>query len=74
MTMVEHIASVIQRRSERWTLPLSIQEAEELARTVIWAIREPSGEMKDAGAFTFDGNLTGQPTRCWQAMIDQALK
>ena len=60
-------------------------EAEEYARAAIAAMREPTGEMKDAGADSYGvpapaiGSLplsviNGQPTKAWQAMIDEALK
>ena len=53
------------------------------ARYVLTAMREPTGEMKDAGADTFGvGNtaigplvqvLDGQPSKVWRAMIDAGL-
>lgn len=53
------------------------------ARYVLTAMREPTGDMKDAGAETFGvGNtaigllvkvLDGQPSKVWRAMIDAAL-
>lgn len=54
------------------------------ACAAIAAMREPTGEMKDAGAETYGlGNsvigpagaaLVGQPTKAYQAMIDKALE
>lgn len=54
------------------------------ARAAIAAMREPTGEMKDAGADSYGvptpaiGSLplsviSGQPTKAWKAMIDAAL-
>jgi hypothetical protein len=55
------------------------------ARAAIMAMREPSGPMKEAGAMTYGihtptiGSLPltlidGQPTKAYQAMIDEALR
>ena len=52
-----------------------------IVRAVLAAIREPTGEMIDAGADSFefpDGpfgrpSLIGQPSKTWRAMIDAAL-
>lgn len=57
---------------------------ERTARAAIEAMREPTGEMKNAGAASYGVGdayigegaalLNGQPTRAWQAMIDEALR
>ena len=58
-----------------------------IARAAIEAMREPTGEMKDAGAETFGlpkngiyigpipkDTLDGQPSKAWRAMIDEILR
>jgi hypothetical protein len=53
--------------------------AREKARNAIAAMREPTGEMIDAGAgsVVIAGfgrfSLEGQPSKAWRAMIDAAL-
>ena len=60
-------------------------EYEQKARAAIAAMREPTGEMVDAGAASYGvptpaiGSLPlsvidGQPTKAWRAMIDEALR
>lgn len=49
-----------------------------IGRAAIAAMREPTGEMINAGAdtFLFDAgkpDISGQPTKTWQAMINTAL-
>lgn len=55
------------------------------ARAAIAALREPTDEMKGAGANSYGLHtphigplpielIDGQPTKAWQAMIDEALK
>ena len=62
-----------------------ISERRARARAVLRALRDPTGEMKEAGAATYGvvtpaiGSLplsviNGQPTKAWRAMIDEALK
>jgi hypothetical protein len=54
-----------------------------IAQNVLEALREPTGEMKDAGAATYgihdahigplpQGVIIGQPSKAWRAMIDAA--
>lgn len=48
------------------------------AIAAITAMREPTGEMIDGGAeslWTLRGpDLNGQPSKCWRAMINAALR
>ncbi len=49
-----------------------------IGRAAVAAMREPTGDMINAGAatFTFDAgkpDISGQPTKTWQAMIDEVL-
>lgn len=49
-------------------------------RQALKALYWPTGEMIDAGAESFGCNpwdnpdLVGQPTKCWQAMLDALLE
>lgn len=80
--MLDRVAAAIRESEAYWWNRDDEPEdglAETLARVAIAAMREPTGEMKDAGADSFeygsdDGvSLAGQPTKCWQAMIDAAF-
>lgn len=63
--------------------PIWKEVFQKTGRAVIEALRETTGEMKDAGAETLlvyrepEGwvpSLDGQPSKAWQAMIDAALR
>ena len=84
--MVERVAILLVQlenlyftNSEKWgALDAEAREQwREDASTIIAAMREPTGSMIDAGALSFDlsgrSALDGQPSKCWQAMIDAAL-
>jgi hypothetical protein len=57
-----------------------VKDSLDKARRVIEALREPSGDMIDAGAESFEfredfkPSLDGHPTKAWQAMCDAILK
>lgn len=77
--MVERLTLAIQTRANDGAdSPVDYGDAEYLARAVLEALREPSGEMMVAGWKKADerdailGN--GEIVMLWQAMIDAALK
>ena len=68
--IAEKIAPAIDARA-----PYAKVMIDAAARAAIEAMREPTSDMINAGAdtFTFDQgkpNISGQPTKAWQAMID----
>lgn len=76
--MIEKVARVLafdhHRTEDNW------QEWSGVARSVIEAMRDPTGEMIDAGAETYEAepwvtgcSLDGQPSKAWRAMVDAAL-
>lgn len=95
---VEKLAMIIAYRYNGWHLftpttdlvrawninPQSEKEKfQGAARAVLEGMREPTGEMIDAGEKTLmtysetDGwtkSLDGQPSKAWRAMIDELLK
>lgn len=66
---IERLREALERADHTLTL-----------RAAIKAMRQPNGKMIDAGAESFDFDpfntpgMVGQPTKCWQAMIDAALE
>ena len=75
MTMVERVARAILKEERNLDLELSSDITKQsycrYARAVIEAMREPTSEMVDA-AYANTGGVGA--TKCWQAMIDEALK
>lgn len=74
--MVERVAGVIVENNMR----LSWEEARDLARAAIEAMREPTIAMVKAGTISWDPMDGGpvrpmfEPTKPYQSMIDAALK
>lgn len=80
--MVDRVANAIRAKSReiymrvnmRWddpeeTQPINAEEAAEIARAAIEAMREPTKKMVEAGTYRHAVYEEG-----WQAMIDAALK
>ena len=76
--MIERVSQAIKQKlcnmdepSEPCALIATAEQAMQLARAVIAAMREPTGEMESAG-WRNASDLT--PKGAWYAMIDAALE
>lgn len=87
--MIERVAQALCATATRYEEIRRDQEAHDalldMARAALAALRDPTGEMVDAGARTYGvptpaiGSLPlsvidGQPSKAWRAMIDEACK
>lgn len=67
--MIERVAGAIVENNMR----LSWEEARDLARAAIKAMRDPTDEMKAAADVSVSGEFY-PPDMTWELMIDAALK
>ena len=67
--MRERLALILFHHDDGEATPITMGEARELAGQLLTAMREPTGDMIEAG---MPGPIN-DPPRIWRAMIDAAL-